>query len=329
MTLGELEPRPGTIHTVEDLVRELRRLRRRAARPGQVQVSIRELAARIHRAPSTLEPYLNGKRLCPADVYEDMLRALGITPDQLRPWLDAWERVADGGLTQVPSQRGGRQRLLSHSSTVRYRTASGRTVGVVAGDLRRVTGVDVWVNSENTDMRMSRFEEYSVSAIIRFEGAVRDETGHVLDDRVADELEARVGGRRPVAAGTAIATGAGALTDHNGVRHIIHVAAVRGEPGEGYRQVADIGRCVTNALTEAERLTDVRSIVFPLLGAGVAAGVLEPTVDAMVGAVTDHFVTHGPEWSGLDTVYLLASTAEELDACRRVLDATPDLAPEH
>ncbi|WP_432991820.1 helix-turn-helix domain-containing protein [Dactylosporangium sp. CA-233914] len=319
------ESGPETVHTLEDLARELRRLRRQAARPGQVQLSIRDLAARVRRAPSTLEPYLNGKRLCPADVYEDILRALGV--ERLRPWLDAWERVAEGGGPPVVRERpDGRRRLLPHSRTLRYETQRGGTVGVVAGDLRRVTGIDAWVNSENTEMRMSRFEEYSVSAVIRFEGAVRDASGAVVDDLVADELERAVSGRRPVPAGTAITTGAGRLTATNGVRHVIHVAAVRGEPGQGYRPVADVGRCVTNALAEAERLAaagPVRSILFPLLGVGVAGGALGPTVDAMLGAIMHHL--GAPRRPGVSAVHLLASTAEEFDACRRALVATPGL----
>jgi O-acetyl-ADP-ribose deacetylase (regulator of RNase III) len=187
-----------------------------------------------------------------------------------------------------------------------------------------VHSADVWVNSENTDMRMSRFEEYSISAIIRFEGATRDGAGRVVEDSIAEELTRTVAGRAPVAAGSVITTGSGKLAGRNGVRHIIHVAAVRGEPGEGYRQVADVGGCVTNALVEADRLAavdSVRSILLPLFGTGVAGGEIEPTVRAMVGAIADHF-SHDRE-GGLRVVYLLASTEPEQEACRAVLAAGP------
>lgn len=331
---------PMRIATLEDLARELGRLRRRAARPGQVQLSVRDIAARIGKAPSTLDPYLRGQRLCPADVYEEILRALGVKNSRLRPWLDAWERLADtapapGRLAPVtaaarrrraePASR--RPRPLSYVEEFRYDLvpapphASG--IGIVTGDLRRVRCAEVWVNSENTSMRMPRYEEYSISAIIRFEGALRDETGRVVHDHIADELTRKVAGRTPVAPGTAIATGSGELARSNGVRYVIHVAAVQGEPGEGYRQVLDVGRCVTNALAEAERLgtgddAPVRSILFPLLGTGVGGGDLEPTFTVLLGAAMDYLAAR-PD-TGIKTVYFLAYTDIELDVCRRVLD---------
>jgi hypothetical protein len=47
---------------------------------------------------------------------------------------------------------------------------------------------------------------------------------------------------------------AGRLARHNAVQAVIHVAAVQGEPGAGYSSVAQIGRCVTNALLAAESI---------------------------------------------------------------------------
>lgn len=53
-------------------------------------------------------------------------------------------------------------------------------IGIVIGDLRNVDFVDIWVNSENVDMQMSRFHERSVSGLIRYEGAQRDQAGRVI-----------------------------------------------------------------------------------------------------------------------------------------------------
>jgi hypothetical protein len=281
--------------------------------------------------------------LCPADVYESLLRAVGVGERDLRPWLDAWDRIADlrdaratpaeapHAAEPATGSRLGRPVLLPHSE-MHYRLRPARRrmcrAGIVTGDLRRVKNVDVWVNSENTNMQMSRFEEYSVSAIIRFEGAVLDEAGRVVDDLIATELTTRLAGRTPVAPGTAVATPAGELTRRNGVRYVIHVAAVSGEPGGGYRQIRDVGRCVTNALAEAERLGDdsspVRTILFPILGVGVGGGELGPTVRELVAAAVDHLLT----WptTRLTTVYFLASTADELLACRTIFDGEPRLA---
>ncbi|WP_305784510.1 macro domain-containing protein [Symbioplanes lichenis] len=322
MTDGTRGPDPATLHTLDDLADAFTRLRRRAARPGQVQRSVRDIATRTGRAPSTLDPYLRGLRLCPADVYEEILRALGVTGAELRPWLDAWERIADHRADGAAGG-GSRPAVLPYSETFRYRvTGATAELAVITGDLRRVTCAEVWVNSENTQMRMARIEESSVSAVIRFEGADRDGSDQIVTDRIADELEAAVAGRRPVAAGTAVVTGAGGL-ERNGVRHIVHVAAVRGEPGEGWRPVADLGRCVTNALLAAEEL-GAATILFPLLGAGSAGGAPGPTAQVMAGAAVDHLTARpGP----LRTVYLLASKAVERDACRRVLSRHPLLQP--
>src|SRR5262249_57208926 len=134
--------------------------------------------------------------------------------------------------------------------------------------------------------------EFSISGIIRYWGSIRDDTGRVRHDLIADELDAVVGENRPVAAGTAVVTSAGALTESNNVRYIIHVAAVQGEPGAGFRQVRNVGWCVTNALLRAEQLaqTDstVRTILFPLLGAGVAGADAEGTAHTMLLAIVDY-----------------------------------------
>src|SRR5215468_1194420 len=117
-------------------------------------------------------------------------------------------------------------------------------------------------------MEMARFTEFSISGIIRYWGAQRDQIGRVSVDCVAEELASKVGDRRPVAPGTVIVTAGGALTTSNNVCHIIHVAAVHGEPGAGFRQVQNIGWCVTKALIEADRLASadehVRAVLIPL-----------------------------------------------------------------
>jgi O-acetyl-ADP-ribose deacetylase (regulator of RNase III) len=202
------------------------------------------------------------------------------------------------------------------------RIGIGIGIGIVTGDLRNVDFVDIWVNSENVDMQMSRFHEKSVSGLIRYEGADRDHAGRVTNDRVADELTRKVLGQTPVTAGTAIATSAGNLTETNRVRHIIHSAAVQGEPGTGYRQVRGLERCVREVLRVAEQLGDdqqPRSIIFPLLGTG--AGGAEPgaTARTLIGAVIDYLRTR--QERRIRTVFFLAYTDRELSACQDALRA--------
>ncbi len=193
-------------------------------------------------------------------------------------------------------------------------------IGIHAGSIRRVHDCDAWVNSENTDMRMARHTDFSVSAIIRYWGALRDETGRITRDLVADELEALAAPRRPVAPGTALVTGSGALEGTNNVRHVVHVAAVQGEPGAGYRQVSDIGGCVTTALARVEPL-GVRTILFPLLGTGVAGADVTHTARMVVQAAVYHVERH-PE-TPLRRISFLAYDDHERFALQEAVGMLP------
>lgn len=215
------------------------------------------------------------------------------------------------------SARPRTPRVLETSEIHMYRVLNAsaeRHIGIVTGDLRRTRCAQVWVNPENTAMRMSRIEELSVSAIVRYEGARRDAAGRVTIDLIADELDRRVAARRPVSAGTVVITGAGDLA-RRGVRYIAHSAAVQGEPGGGFRQVQELGRCVTAVLAAIDQLADpVDSVLFPLLGAGQGGGDPAETAKVLVGATADYFAA--TPISAIRVVYLLAYTDIELVACR-------------
>ncbi|OLT11156.1 hypothetical protein BJF79_04490 [Actinomadura sp. CNU-125] len=210
-----------------------------------------------------------------------------------------------------------------------------RVVGVVTGDIRRVRDADVWVNSENTDMKMARVEEYTISSIVRYEGARRDAAGRVVEDLIADELARRVPDGGPVAPGTAITTGPGGLAASNNVRAVVHVAAVYGEPGAGYRQVREVGRCVTNALAAAERAPDPDpgpggnrdvTVLFPMLGTGQGGGSVERTAAVLVGAAADYLAAE--TGSRISAVWFLAHTYGELAAFQDVIEDDPRFAVE-
>jgi nucleoside phosphorylase len=202
-------------------------------------------------------------------------------------------------------------------------------IGVIAGSIKRVRSVDMWVSSENTDMEMSRITEFTISGIIRYWGAGRDDAGRVVDDVIARELTAQVNGRAPVAAGSAFVTGSGSLQDSHRVRHIVHVASVQGEPGAGFRQVSDVGLCVTNALVAAERVAagdpQARTILFPLLGVGSGGGLVGPTADRMINAFVDHLV----EWpqTHLQAIYLLGYSGSQLSVVTEHLTGNARLLP--
>ncbi|MET0492739.1 MAG: hypothetical protein ABW000_06355 [Actinoplanes sp.] len=143
-------------------------------------------------------------------------------------------------------------------------------MGIVTGDIRQVRCANVWVNSENTEMEMARVHESSISAIIRYEGARHDARGRIAEDLIADKLAGKIAADRPVEPGSVVYTGAGELRRRNAVRHVLHAAAVHGEPGSGFRPMTEIGRCVTNALLATASLDfpddEAVTVLFPLLG---------------------------------------------------------------
>jgi nucleoside phosphorylase/O-acetyl-ADP-ribose deacetylase (regulator of RNase III) len=195
-------------------------------------------------------------------------------------------------------------------------------LGVVAGSIRRVRLAEAWVSSENTEMEMSRPTEFTISGIIRYWGARRDGSGRIADDTIARELAERVGPHRPVMPGAAFATGPGSLAESNNVRAIIHVASVQGEPGAGFRQVRNVGECVTNALARAEEL-GVASILFPLLGVASGHGDVRVTATTMITAAIDH-LTDRPA-TALRAIYLLGYTRSELSTLTACLTDSPYL----
>jgi O-acetyl-ADP-ribose deacetylase (regulator of RNase III) len=201
-------------------------------------------------------------------------------------------------------------------------------IGIVTGRMIKVEKIDVWVNPENTDMEMARHNDHSISGIIRYWGAERDSAGAVTKDVIADELTEVVGSGRSVAPGSAFVTGAGQLAGSNGVRHIVHVAAVQGTPGVGFRQVRDVGLCVANALAKAEDLAaaepGVTSVLFPLLGAGTGSGAVEATAEALLAAAISHFDSR--PFTALREVYFLAYTDVEFEVLMDCFRGTSRLA---
>ncbi|MFG1606787.1 macro domain-containing protein [Actinoplanes sp. NPDC049265] len=257
-------------------------------------------------------------------------RHAGLRADDFQP-LDVHSKEFHGpawlwnGLAAEPAQPAGRPETFRPA-------APGATACVLAiriGRILRVHDADIWVNSENTDMEMARFNDFSISGIIRYHGALRDPAGHVTDDVISRELASAVCGHRPVAPGAAFVTGSGALAATNGVRRIIHVASVQGEPGAGYRQVRHVGACVTNALALADRLAtddpDIRTVLFPVLGAAQTGTSIPQTANDLVAAAADH-LTANPA-SHLRGIYFLAFTDPERAALGQALAANPHLAP--
>lgn len=235
-------------------------------------------------------------------------------------------QVADSLVHEVLQKRriatGPAERIDPAKAQVfKLRKAPRKRISVLTGDIRHVTGIDIWVNSENTNMQMARFFDRSGSAVIRYFGAKRDRAGQVIEDTIADELAVAMGAVPSVPPGTVLVTSAGELTNTNGVKRIFHAAAVHGQPGVGYRPVPEVETCISEALKTADS-TDyasekLRSIVFPILGAGTGGADLKDTVYRLVHTAINYFEHRSS--CAVSNACFLAFTNRERDACLSVL----------
>ena len=123
-------------------------------------------------------------------------------------------------------------KILKQTETSRYKLADVPKKGIciITGDIQSIKGIDIWVSSENTNMQMARFFDRSVSSVIRYLGAEKDEAGLVVKDTIADELTKKVG-QKTVPPATIIATTAGQLENTHQVKKIFHAASVAGAVG--------------------------------------------------------------------------------------------------
>ena len=236
----------------------------------------------------------------------------------------------DSPVHEVLNLRIGAQPKQLRKTTVfpyRLRKREGKQICLITGDLRDVKGIDVWVNSENSNMQMARHFDRSISSVIRYCGARKDKGGRVVEDTIAEEL-ARVAGDHPdVAAGEIVVTGAGDLQRTHAVRKIFHASTATGQVGEGYTPIPNIGRCVRNAIDKADepeqQSAKLKSILFPLIGTGTARGELEPKARELIEAAISHLESH-PE-STIDKVYFLNWSEQDLEVCQRVLQNAPEV----
>lgn len=190
-----------------------------------------------------------------------------------------------------------------------------KQIGYITGNIRNIKNVDVWVNSENTNMQMARPFERSISATIRYEGAAKNEAGHITEDTIANALQKATGGQE-VMQGKVISTTAGELEKSNKVKRIFHAASVVGQPGEGYKLINNVTQCIRNALKRADELTDVEvnSILFPLMGTGTIRMNAQEMADQLVDAAVC-YLEENPD-SKINKVYFLAYTEQDREICR-------------
>jgi O-acetyl-ADP-ribose deacetylase (regulator of RNase III) len=207
----------------------------------------------------------------------------------------------------------------------------GSRIGYVTGALTDIRDIDLWVNSENTQMEMARPYDRSISSLIRYYGAVRSTDGHIKRDLIQRYLRRRLGRRGTVAPATVILTPPGRL-QHWGVKRLAHVASVEGQPGLGYRPIQNVKNCITNTLEAVDRhnrswcgrRNQLHSVLFPILGTGQGGGRVDDVLDELVTAALQYVTVH--EESRIGTVYFLAYTESQKLACDRVLRKFKELA---
>lgn len=208
----------------------------------------------------------------------------------------------------------------------RMQAQPGKQVSVITGDIRQWPGIDVWVNSENTNMQMARYYDRSLSALIRYEGAEKDQNGEIIEDTIASELALAVGKRESVTAGTIYVTGAGALAATLGVKRIFHAATSYGVPGRGYQVMQGVEQCVTNALRRMDqRYPDeqLQTVVFPMMGTGEGGGDVYAIAPKLIGSVVSYFTSN--PGSQVSKVYFSAWNMRDLEACQASLNTLAEV----
>ncbi|MCX5525909.1 Appr-1-p processing protein [Streptomyces bobili] len=190
--------------------------------------------------------------------------------------------------------------------------AGSRAVTVHVSPIELLRDIDVLVSSENVHLEMSKSFRPTVSGALRRAAVVGCAPEGPDTDVLAEELAAWVRARPgvlPLRPGTVVPTGPGALAER-GVRRVYH-AALAIPDGLGYRvDPQSIATAVAACFSRArrERAAGLRSICFPLLGAGrggldrrISAEWLRWSIEDALTADPDwsvHIVTRYPEAAG-------------------------------
>ena len=210
-------------------------------------------------------------------------------------------------------------------------------IGFKSGDVQGIHDVDVWVNSENTDMEMDRFTGRSVSANIRQLGARWDSAKNVVEDTIAAALRRELGALPSVQIGHVLATTPGQLSRRpHHVKKLLHLAAVKGRIGQGMSaKVNDLELCVCNVLDRACRnnhrllaryfkFLKWRSLLLPMIGTGSGGVPGETAAPALIDAVLSYFKRN--PGAPTPAVYLNPFTRHLTELVARDLERRAELA---
>lgn len=159
------------------------------------------------------------------------------------------------------------------------------SLAVHQGLMEELRGIQILVSSENTFLETAKPFKSSLSAHLRRAAAVKNPSGAVVTDVVETELkawlEANARPGLPVEAGCVAPTSAGRLA-RRGVVRIYHAAIASPRPGTNDYDVdlaaipRAVGACLELGRLERARHPHLRSLCFPLFGAGRAG--IDPAV---------------------------------------------------
>lgn len=207
---------------------------------------------------------------------------------------------------------------------------TGQIIGIRTGDIADISGVEVWINPENTNMLMDRFFGKSVSAAIRWHGAEKRSTNtqqFVERDLIADELRSKLQNRHYVALKEIVETGPGELKE-KGVRLLLHVAIAEGYYEQGLKtNLPTLESCLDLTLEHIERknrswtpdaMRPFRSVLVPMLGAGQGGLSVRDVAPVLVKSAMAFFDEHRK--SRLQRIYLNTFTSDDFVTVQALLD---------
>jgi len=191
----------------------------------------------------------------------------------------AWVAVRDPqGLQKLIQANRSKPLSPGIDSVFHLQEDPSRLIKVQTGDVRYIKNIDVVVISENTDLQLARFFDPSVSGTVRYLDAERGVGGRVLNDALDAKLKALIQQENvtlPVWPGTVIVMPTTGLSQQ-GIRYLFMAATVRGEGvGSGYSAVgqSEVENCIRECFQRFDELAQekqIRSILFPVFGAGTA-----------------------------------------------------------
>ncbi|MFJ4619057.1 Appr-1-p processing protein [Streptomyces sp. NPDC088812] len=190
--------------------------------------------------------------------------------------------------------------------------AGTRPVTVHLAPIELLRDIDILVSPENVHLEMSKSFRPTVSGALRRSAVVGSAPEGPVSDVLAEELAAWVRvrpGILPLPPGTVVPTGPGALADR-GVHRVYH-AALAVPDGYGYRVdpqsiATAVAACFARARQDrADGLSALRSLCFPLLGAGRGGLDRRTSAEWLRWSIEDA-LTADPDW----TVHVVTRYAE-------------------